>query len=833
MQQPAKRMTGTHGTRGMQGWTRALGFAALFGTASGLSAWSIPTTTSTTKSASTASASDFAPPQQRTRNPVSAKPQGKVTANPVISPAPAPRAADWEFADTTRQEVMSLWGLRNLSIQRLSIEQSTLFVNNDPARGQSIEQLRVQVDLDGDARELVLEPHDLRAQGFRVYAGFGPGANDFAPIDRNFALTTFRGWVEPDAGNDHAGALDPHLTPDPRVVGSYFDGRLRASIHGLLGTPNAASVHRLQPLSEAIPGAEPDVYVIYNDADARGLDGYFCGVGPQHGANIEPAQPGSYQPGFGDRGLPACIRRADVLYDTDYEYTTHFLGRPDQVGEILADVEFINNECDFIFQRDIGAAHFVAGLIVRTDPNDPFSDVTGSSPLLGEFRGVWDGVPLSNPNRDLTHLMTGRDLDGGVIGVAFLPAVCRQDPNVGLSQTFFSAASNRRVLLTAHEMGHQWNAPHDNQTGSACASTPSGFIMNPSIGSQPALFSDCSKDRMTTYLNASNGDCVTLSVLPPQVRPDFDTVYVLDTVSTDPLRNDVSTCSEMTFTLASSTSAQGGSLLVQVGAGPRGRNLVRYTPAPGFTGTDTFTYTPSNDAGAGVAGTVTVLVLPRKGPEFPIRQGSGLEVRYYEWAALLGLLPDFDTIEPYLTTPIGSINFSSSTGNFAGSGRADQVAAVFEGFFNALSTGNYTFFTESDDGSKLFIGDTLVVSNDGTHGMQERSGKIGLLAGRHSFRVEFFDRTDGAGLIARVQEPGQTKQTISSSRLSRRLPCPTDFNADDSIDLLDLLAFLDAWLGTIGTTVPAGQGADINADSAVDLLDLLEFLSLWTAAQCV
>src|SRR5690606_22662450 len=85
----------------------------------------------------------------------------------------------------------------------------------------------------------------------------------------------------------------------------------------------------------------------------------------------------------------------------------------------------------------------------------------------------------------------------------------------------------------------------------------------------------------------------------------------------------------------------------------------------------------------------------------------------------------------------------------------------------APSDGEYTFFTTSDDGSKLFIGTTQVVNNDGLHGAAEQSGKIGLKAGKHAIRVIFFERGGDEVLQVSWQGPGVGKQLIPSGSLSR------------------------------------------------------------------
>ncbi len=56
--------------------------------------------------------------------------------------------------------------------------------------------------------------------------------------------------------------------------------------------------------------------------------------------------------------------------------------------------------------------------------------------------------------------------------------------------------------------------------------------------------------------------------------------------------------------------------------------------------------------------------------------------------------------------------------------------------------------------------------------------------------------------------------------------CASDVNGDGASDLLDLLGFLDLWLGGLGQAAN-GSAANYVPDGVIDLLDLLEFLSVW------
>ena len=70
------------------------------------------------------------------------------------------------------------------------------------------------------------------------------------------------------------------------------------------------------------------------------------------------------------------------------------------------------------------------------------------------------------------------------------------------------------------------------------------------------------------------------------------------------------------------------------------------------------------------------------------------------------------------------------------------------------SDGIYTFHLESDDGSRFWIGEEVVVDHDGLHGPTSRSGQVALAEGHHSMRVAFFQNGGGKALTLRVQAPG-------------------------------------------------------------------------------
>lgn len=154
-------------------------------------------------------------------------------------------------------------------------------------------------------------------------------------------------------------------------------------------------------------------------------------------------------------------------------------------------------------------------------------------------------------------------------------------------------------------------------------------------------------------------------------------------------------------------------------------------------------------------------VEPLPGVRVKGRQG-GLAYRYYEGA--FSHLPDTDTLEVLRQGVARNWELKSLAG------REDQYALVFEGFITVPRTGMYTFYSRSDDGSKVYLHDRLVVDNDGSHSARTRSGQIALEEGKHPFRVAYFEDIMGESLQLRYEGPGLPLQEIPFSAFSYTQP---------------------------------------------------------------
>lgn len=77
-------------------------------------------------------------------------------------------------------------------------------------------------------------------------------------------------------------------------------------------------------------------------------------------------------------------------------------------------------------------------------------------------------------------------------------------------------------------------------------------------------------------------------------------------------------------------------------------------------------------------------------------------------------------------------------------------ALCYSGYVNIADDGIYTFSLGSDDGSRLLIGDEVVVDNDGPHGPMELKGQVALGKGLHPIKLYYFDMNNGGFISLRL-----------------------------------------------------------------------------------
>jgi hypothetical protein len=148
--------------------------------------------------------------------------------------------------------------------------------------------------------------------------------------------------------------------------------------------------------------------------------------------------------------------------------------------------------------------------LIVDSTTDPYTTNSPGS-LLPQFANYWN-ANRGGVARDVAHLFTGRPMgqvSGGTIGIAYVGVVCNLGSAYGVSQSRFSNNWNYRVAVTAHEIGHNFNAAH-------CDSAPPCNIMCSGVGgcaNNPTSFSVGEQGQIIAYRQAVG--CLTPIVTAP------------------------------------------------------------------------------------------------------------------------------------------------------------------------------------------------------------------------------------------------------------------------------------------------------------------------------
>jgi len=138
---------------------------------------------------------------------------------------------------------------------------------------------------------------------------------------------------------------------------------------------------------------------------------------------------------------------------------------------------------------------------------------------------------------------------------------------------------------------------------------------------------------------------------------------------------------------------------------------------------------------------------------------NGIRYKYYEGKKEWNFLPVFEALKPLKTG--NTYEFRIDNINEVG----EQYGIQYVSFIQIDRAGEYRFYLNSDDGSKLYIDGNLLVDNDGGHGTIERMGSISLESGRHNITIDYHNQAGGAWLDAFYKGPGIPKQIIPADKL--------------------------------------------------------------------
>jgi hypothetical protein len=345
----------------------------------------------------------------------------------------------------------------------------------DAARREVAEHGMLTISAGLDRYDVALAPHDLRAPSYRAEETLEDGSHRVLPAQ---PVNTYAGSVA-----NREGATARFTMEAGRLTGMIIDGDDRVFV---------------EPLATFSLAGGPTDYVVYHEYDVRpDAEPGACGV--SEAEKVSSALDGVA--GEATKTLTTASQTVQLATEADNEYVTA-LG---SAAAANSDILTIVNQIDGVYQAELGLA-FQVVLQNTYAGADPYSS-TDPSTMLTEFRNYWN-ANRTNVARDIAHMWSGRDMDGSVIGIAYVGVVCSAPTySYGVSQRWTGAP--QRYILSAHEIGHNFNACHSN---SSCNPNPSpcdNTIMQSSVGTG-FTFCQFSRDQINSWV-AGNGSCLASS----------------------------------------------------------------------------------------------------------------------------------------------------------------------------------------------------------------------------------------------------------------------------------------------------------------------------------
>jgi hypothetical protein len=168
------------------------------------------------------------------------------------------------------------------------------------------------------------------------------------------------------------------------------------------------------------------------------------------------------------------------------------------------------NNVDGIYTSQLGVELQATTVNLNDEIAAQLPAATSANDLVAALSQLRGRTPSLNA-RGLTHLFTGRDLDGSTVGTAYTGGLCSKTYGAGLTQVSGSVGIDS--LIAAHEIGHNFGAEHDGS--GVCASTPvNQYIMSPQVTASATSFSQCSLDAIRPVMQSA-------SCLMPMSAPDL------------------------------------------------------------------------------------------------------------------------------------------------------------------------------------------------------------------------------------------------------------------------------------------------------------------------
>ena len=293
-------------------------------------------------------------------------------------------------------------------------------------------RIAISIPLENMTYTLELEPYSVRADAYSLFMQDDDG--ELYEVEPG-PIRTLRGSLVELAGS--------------RVSGTLMDDGLYARI--ILGD---GTEYWMEPVGHKIDIAPSDLYAFYRNDDIIPSGGSCAAEDHADVATILNMLANYDTTSQSNRG--GVLEAAEIACDADYEYYQ------DWGSQTESRIESVINSLNQQYESQVNLRHEITTIIVRSSANDPYTS-SDAGTLLDQFRSQWNNNHGSI-SRDVAHLFTGRSLNSGTIGIAWLGVVCNTGLAYSLVESDCCGSFGCTTDLSAHELGHNWNAGHCNCT---------------------------------------------------------------------------------------------------------------------------------------------------------------------------------------------------------------------------------------------------------------------------------------------------------------------------------------------------------------------------------
>ncbi len=203
----------------------------------------------------------------------------------------------------------------------------------------------ISLEYQGQRLELELRAHSILAPDTLVLVETESGMEPYP----HPATTTYRGQVTG--------------VPGSRVAVSLFNGQMQ----GLIRFPWDQELW-IQPGTRSHVGRGSRRHVLYAKTQVLPEEG-SCGVDTP-GVPIPPVDLDDDSRNTYSGATNTCYAISELMVDTDYEY---FQAIGSSTAATLADIVGLINTVEMIFREDAQIVYHKTAIVIRSDPNDPYS----------------------------------------------------------------------------------------------------------------------------------------------------------------------------------------------------------------------------------------------------------------------------------------------------------------------------------------------------------------------------------------------------------------------------------------------------------------------------